>query len=128
MQNPDAQSVDAYILQFNPDIQVKLQRLREVIKEADPEMQEKISYQMPAYYLNGYVVFFAAFKNHIGFYPTPSGINAFKEELSSYKTAKGSVQFPDNQPIPYDLISRMVKYRLEENKMKSEAKRRSKKT
>lgn len=128
MQNIDAQSVDAYISQFNPDIQVKLQKLRKVIKEAGPEMQEKISYQMPAYYLDGYVVFFAAFQNHIGFYPTPSGINAFNEEVSSYKTAKGSIQFPNNKPIPYDLVSRMVKYRLEENKMQAEAKCRSKKT
>ncbi len=122
----DAQSIDAYISQFSPDIQEKLHNLRKVIKNASPEMEEKISYQMPAFYLDGYVVFFAAFKNHIGFYPTPSGINAFKEELSGYKSAKGSVQFPNNKPLPYDLVSRIVKYRVEENKKQAELKQRSK--
>lgn len=128
MQSPKTcpQSIDAYISQFDPDIQERLRSLRRVINEAGPEMQEKMSYQMPAFYLYGYVVFFAAFKNHIGFFPTPSGINAFKEELSGYKSAKGSVQFPLNKPLPFDLISRIVRYRIEENKKRAELKQKNK--
>lgn len=108
-------TIDEYILQFPPNIQEILLKIRKVIKEAAPGAQEKISWQMPTYVLNGNLVHFAAFKNHIGFYPAPSGIDAFKEELSLYKGAKGSVQFPLNKPIPYELIGKIVKYRVEEN-------------
>ncbi|WP_407309429.1 iron chaperone [Desulfosporosinus sp. SB140] len=108
-------SIDEYILKFSPDIQEKLQMLRDVIKEAAPEASEKISYQMPAFVLHGNLVYFAAFKNHIGFYPTSSGIAAFKNELSEYKGGKGTIQFPLDKPLPYELISRIVKYRVTEN-------------
>ena len=90
-----------------------------MIKEAAPEATEKISYQMPTFYLHGNLVHFAAYKEHIGFYLSPSGIEAFKEEISSYKWAKGSVQFPLDKPIPYDLIRRITAYRVAENLEKS---------
>jgi uncharacterized protein YdhG (YjbR/CyaY superfamily) len=115
-------SIDEYILQFSPEIQEKLKTIRKVIKESAPEAQEKISYQMPAFVLHGNLVYFAAFKNHIGFYPTSSGIAAFKQELSEYKGAKGSVQFPHNKPIPYELIRKMVTFRVEENSKKATVK------
>lgn len=108
-------SIDEYISQFPPEVQEILCTIRKIIKEAAPDAEEKISYQMPTFVLNGNLVHFAAFKNHIGFYPTPSGIEAFKEKLSMYKGAKGSVQFPINKPIPYELIRDIVKYRVEEN-------------
>ncbi|MBP3039579.1 DUF1801 domain-containing protein [Bacillaceae bacterium Marseille-Q3522] len=113
-------SIDEYILTFPPEIQEKLKMVRKVIKEAAPEAEEKISYQMPTFALHGNLVHFAAFKNHLGFYPTSSGITAFKQELSEYKGAKGSVQFPHDKPLPYDLISRIVKFRVEENIKKAQ--------
>lgn len=116
------ESIDEYILEFSSEIQEILQRLREVIKEAAPDAKEKISYQMPTFELHGNLVHFAAYKNHIGFYPTPSGIDAFKHELSEYKGAKGSVQFPIEKPLPYQLISKIVKFRVAENIKKVEGK------
>ncbi|GIP46203.1 hypothetical protein J45TS6_46620 [Paenibacillus sp. J45TS6] len=121
------ESVDEYISQFPAEIQEILQKLRKVIKEAAPHAVEKISYQMPTFALSGNLVHYAAFKNHIGFYPAPSGIEAFKEELSGYKGAKGSVQFPLNQELPYELISRIVQFRAAENKEKAAAKKKSNK-
>lgn len=109
-------TIDEYIAAFPPEIQSILGNIREIVREVAPEAIEKISYQMPTYYLNGNLVHFAAFKKHIGFYPTPSGIEAFQDEISKYKGAKGSVQFPLNQPIPYDLIRKIVSYRLEESR------------
>lgn len=111
-------TTDEYIAQFPPDVRVKLQQMRAVMKEAAPDAVEKISYQMPTFYLNGNLVHFAAYARHIGFYPAPSGIEAFKEELSRYKGAKGSVQFPLDQPLPMDLISRIVRFRVTENMKK----------
>ena len=105
-------TIDEYIAQFPDDVQVLLQEIRKVIKEVVPEAQEKISYQIPTFYLNGNLVHFAAYKNHIGFYPTASGIEAFKDEISAYKNAKGSVQFPLNKPIPFNLIRRIVEFRV----------------
>lgn len=96
------ESIDKYILQFSPEIQEILKTLRKVIKEAAPDSEEKISWEMPTFVLRGNLVHFAAHKNHIGFYPAPSGIEAFKHELSEYKGAKGSVQFPIKKPIPYE--------------------------
>lgn len=119
---PEIASVDEYIAQFAPDIQTILQTIRQVVRDAAPEATEKISYQMPTLYLHGNLVHFAAFKNHIGFYPAPQGIEAFQQELAGYKGAKGSVQFPLNQPMPYDLIRRITIYRSEENKAKAQAK------
>lgn len=108
-------TIDEYIMQFEPEIQERLNHLRKVIKEAAPDAAEKISWKMPTYVLHGNLVHFAAYKKHIGFYPAPSGIEAFKEELSEYKGAKGSVQFPLNKPMPFELISKIVKYRVAEN-------------
>jgi len=119
-------TIDEYIKTFPNDFQSILEKMRQTIKKAAPEAVETISYQMPTFKLNGKnLVHFAAFKNHIGFYPIPSGIEAFKKELSSYKQGKGSVQFPIDKPIPYDLVEKIVKYRVKENleKLKDENKR-----
>ncbi len=105
-------TIDEYIADFPKPIQEILEKIRAVIKQAAPGAKETISYQMPAFKLKKNLVFFAAFKNHIGFYPTPSGIDEFKEELSKYKQGKGSIQFPLDEPIPYDLIEKIVKYRV----------------
>lgn len=113
--NAEYTTIDEYIRQFDPEIREKLERLRAVIKEAAPDAVEKISYQMPTFYLYGNLVHFAAFKSHIGFYPAPSGIEVFNEEIAKYKWAKGSVQFPMEQPIPYELIGRIVRFRVAEN-------------
>lgn len=115
-------SIDEYILQSPPEIRETLQTLRKVIKETAPDAQEKISYQMPAFFQSGVLVYFAAFKKHIGFYPGASGIAAFKDKLSGYKGAKGSVQFPMDKPLPYDLIREIVKFRVEENTGKAKKK------
>ncbi|MDH6371892.1 hypothetical protein CA600_03035 [Paenibacillus sp. VTT E-133280] len=117
------ESIDDYISKFPLELQEILNTIRKVIKEAAPDAKEKISYQMPTFALHGNLVHFAAFKNHIGFYPTPNGIEAFREELSVYKGAKGSIQFPLNQPMPYELISKIVKFRVAENIKKAEDKR-----
>ena len=114
--------VDNYIESFPEQTRKILLKVRETIKQAAPEAEEKISYQMPTFWLNGNLIHFAAYKNHIGLYPTPSGIEVFKEELSAYKGAKGSVQFPINKEIPYDLISRIVKVRVKENLERAETK------
>jgi len=119
-------TIDEYIKIFPNDVQSILEKMRQTIKKAAPEAVEAISYQMPTFKLNGKnLVHFAAFKNHIGFYPIPSGIEAFKKELSSYKQGKGSVQFPIDKPIPYDLVEKIVKYRVKENleKLKDKNKR-----
>jgi uncharacterized protein YdhG (YjbR/CyaY superfamily) len=120
--------IDEYILKFPDEVQEILNTLRNVIKESAPEAEEKISYQMPTFVLNGNLVHFAAYKNHIGFYPTPSGIEEFKNELSEYKGAKGSIQFPIEKPLPYELISKIVKYRVVENKKQAESKMKKKKS
>ncbi len=120
---PAIQTIDAYIQQFPPHIQVLLQQIRQVIHEAAPEATEKISYQMPTFYWNGNLVHFAAHSRHIGFYPAPSGIEAFQAELSAYKGAKGSVQFPLDQPMPLELIRKIVAYRVTENSNKPQRKR-----
>jgi uncharacterized protein YdhG (YjbR/CyaY superfamily) len=111
-------TIDGYIAQFPEDVQVILQQIREVIKETAPKAEERISYQMPGYYLNGMLVWFGAHQNHIGFYPTGAGIEAFKEQLKGYKCSKGAVQFPLDQPIPYDLIRNIVEFRIEANEKK----------
>jgi len=120
-------SIDEYIATFPKDIQKILQELRATIKAAAPKAEEKISYQMPTFFLNGNLVHFAAFKKHIGFYPTPSGIEAFQKELSVYDGAKGSVQFPIDEPMPLKLISRIVKFRAAENIKKAKIKSVTKK-
>jgi uncharacterized protein YdhG (YjbR/CyaY superfamily) len=111
-------SIDEYILSFPEDIQEKLRELRILIRQLAPNAQEKISYQMPTFYLNGNLVHFAAYSKHIGFYPTPSGISKFKRGLSKYKNAKGSVQFPLDEALPVALIKKIVAYRVKENSKK----------
>lgn len=109
-------TVDAYIQSFPKEVQLILEKIRKIIREAAPESVESISYGMAGYKLNKKpLVYFAAFQKHIGFYATPSGHAAFKKELSKYKEGKGSVQFPLTQPIPYDLIERMVLFRVNGN-------------
>jgi uncharacterized protein YdhG (YjbR/CyaY superfamily) len=112
-------SIDAYIATFPKDVQEILEALRATIRAAAPDAEEKISYQMPTFALNGNLVHFAVLKNHIGFYPTSSGIEAFKQELSPYAGTKGAVRFPITQPLPLDLISRIVHFRVAENLAKA---------
>jgi uncharacterized protein YdhG (YjbR/CyaY superfamily) len=114
-------TIDAYIAGFPDDVQEILQKIRMTIRAAAPDAEETIKYQMPTFTLQGNLVHFAAFKEHIGFYPVPSGIEQFKDELSIYKGGKGSVRFPLDEPIPYDLIGRIVKFRVKENSEKAEA-------
>jgi uncharacterized protein YdhG (YjbR/CyaY superfamily) len=113
--NKKFRTIDEYIATFPGDVQVILKEIRQVIKDAAPEAEETISYQMPAFKQNGILVWFAAFKNHIGFFPKVSAIEAFTEKLSSYHTSKGTIQFPINQPIPFDLIKEIVRFRVKEN-------------
>ena len=108
-------SIDEYIATFPNEVQIKLHELRGVIKAAAPDAEEKISYQMPTFFQNGNLIHFAAYKNHIGIYPTPNGIEAFSNELSKYEGGKGSKRFPIDEPLPLDLISRIVKFRVAEN-------------
>jgi uncharacterized protein YdhG (YjbR/CyaY superfamily) len=108
-------SIDAYIATFPDAVRRQLQELRAAIRAAAPGAEEVISYQMPTFRLHGNLVHFAAHTGHIGFYPTPSGIAAFQERLGHYKGAKGSVQFPLNQPLPLDLIGEIVRFRVAEN-------------
>lgn len=113
---------DDYLNRFPKEVQQRLQKMRLTVKRAAPQAKEKISYGIPSFTLNGMLVWFAAFKNHIGFYPRTSAIAAFKKELSVYKGAKGSVQFPFDKPLPLALISRMVKFRVKENLSKGKKK------
>jgi uncharacterized protein YdhG (YjbR/CyaY superfamily) len=108
-------SIDEYINTFPKEIQEILESLRKVIKKAAPMAEETISYRIPTFKFNGNLVHFAAFKNHIGFYPTPSGIEIFKKELSAYETSKGTIKFPIDQPIPFDLVKKIVEFRVREN-------------
>jgi uncharacterized protein YdhG (YjbR/CyaY superfamily) len=117
-------SIDAYIASASAELRPLLEAMRATIREAAPEATEKVSYQMPTFALHGNLVHFAAYDTHIGFYPTPSGISAFEAELAPYKHAKGSVQFPIDQPLPLDLVTRMVRFRVEENMAKAAAKKK----
>ena len=107
--------VDQYIYSFTKETQFILEHLRAIIRKAAPDAEEVISYQMPAYKLNGMLVYFAAHTKHIGFYPTPSGIKAFAKDLKEYKTSKGAIQFPLGKSLPAKLIEKIVKFRLKEN-------------
>ena len=110
-----AKTVDEYIAAFDAAKQTRLQQMRTAIKKAAPKAEEGISYMMPAYKLNGMLVYFAGYKNHIGFYATPTGHEAFKKELSIYKQGKGSVQFPHDKPLPLGLVGKIVKFRVKQN-------------
>src|SRR5215218_157962 len=112
------QTVDEYIKTFPEDVQIILEKIRKTIRKVAPEAAEAISYGIPTFKMNGrYLVYFAAWKNHIGFYPIPSAAKAFKKELSAYKQGKGSVQFPLNKPIPYDLVKKIVIFRVKEENL-----------
>lgn len=119
MHKIDTTSIDSYIASFPETTQKLLLQMRETIKKAAPQAEEKISYAMPTFFLNKNLVHFAAYKNHIGFYPAPRGISAFEKELSKYKGAKGSVQFPIDEPLPLTLITKIVKFRVKENLTKT---------
>jgi len=108
-------NIDEYIKGWPKDIQAKLQAMRETIQKAAPEAEEAISYAMPTFKLNGNLVHFAAYQNHVGFYPVPSGMKEFEKELSVYKSGKGSAQFPHDQPLPLALVTKIVKFRVKEN-------------
>jgi uncharacterized protein YdhG (YjbR/CyaY superfamily) len=118
------QNIDAYIAAFPADVQRILQEIRSIIRTAAPEAEEAIKYRMPTFVLKGNLVHFAAFEKHIGFYPTPSGIEAFKDELSAYHHAKGSVQFPLDKPVPFNLIRKIVDFRVKEVQEKRAARPR----
>jgi uncharacterized protein YdhG (YjbR/CyaY superfamily) len=118
-------NIDEYIAGYPRDVQAHLQQIRAMIKKAAPDAEEAIKYRIPTFVLGENLVHFAACKNHIGFYPTPSGIEAFKEDLSPYKSAKGSVQFPIERPMPLSLIKKIVSFRVKEARAKSTAKQRS---
>lgn len=117
------QTIDEYIAGYPEDVQAILQRIRTIIREEAPGAEEAIKYQLPTFVLNGNLVHFGAFRKHIGFYPTPSGTEHFQHELAAYKGAKGSVQFPLDQPIPYDLIREIVRFRVQENLAKGRGKK-----
>lgn len=114
--------IDEYIAQFPADVQKILQKVRKTIRNVAPDAQEKINYGIPTFTLNGNLVHFAGFKSHIGFYPTPSGIEKFKKELSKYEGAKGSVKFALDQPIPFDLIKEITEFRVKEQIAKGKKK------
>jgi uncharacterized protein YdhG (YjbR/CyaY superfamily) len=111
-------TVDEYLASFPAGTKKILLSIRNKIKETAPQAQEVISYNMPAYKLNGVLLYFAGYRKHIGFYPTASGITAFEKELGAYKYSKGAIQFPIDKPLPFDLISRIIKHRVKENKSK----------
>jgi uncharacterized protein YdhG (YjbR/CyaY superfamily) len=108
-------TIDECIVMFPQNVQNILKKLRRVIRQSAPGAEETISYGIPTFKLKGYLAHFAAYKNHLGFYPTSSGIEAFKKELSSYKQGRGSVQFPLDKPVPFDLVKEIVAYRVREN-------------
>jgi uncharacterized protein YdhG (YjbR/CyaY superfamily) len=108
-------TIDEYIATFPNNVQTILQELRQVIRDSAPEAEETISYRIPAFKLNGILVWFAAFKDHIGFYPKSSGVEAFKKELSGYDVSKGTIRFPLDKPIPFELVRKIVKHRVKEN-------------
>jgi uncharacterized protein YdhG (YjbR/CyaY superfamily) len=111
-------SVDEYIASYPAEVQAKLKAIRQTVIEAAPGASEKISYGMPYYSLNGRLIYFAAFKNHIGFYPMAAVIKAFKSDLGDYETSKGTIRFPLDKPLPLPLIHRIVEYRVKENQSK----------
>jgi uncharacterized protein YdhG (YjbR/CyaY superfamily) len=122
MINAKPRNIDEYIAGFPKDIQRLLEQMRLTIKKAAPAAEETIKYAMPTFTLHGNLVHFAAFKNHIGFYPVPTGIEAFKKELAAYKGGKGSVQFPIDKPLPLGLVAKIAKFRVIENTKKTKKK------
>lgn len=127
LKKADLATIDDYIAGFSPEVQEIMEEVRKTIRAAAPGAAETISYGIPTFKLNGNLVHFAAFKNHLGFYPAPSGIARFKKELAGYESAKGSVQFPLSRPIPLTLIAKIVKFRVKENLEATGAKAKAKK-
>ena len=125
MKNSKKDTIDEYIAGFPKDIQKLLEEVRATIKKAAPTAEEVISYSMPAYKINSVLVYFAAFKNHIGFFPTASGIKAFQHQIEKYKWSKGTIQFPFDQPLPEKLIKAIVRFRVKEDEQKSKAKKKA---
>jgi uncharacterized protein YdhG (YjbR/CyaY superfamily) len=123
---PVAKTVDEYIKRYPAEVQPILQKIRQTIKKTAPQAKEVISYAIPGYMYNGMLIFFAAFKNHISVYPAPRGNEAFKKELSKYKGGKGTIQFPIGEPIPFDLLVRMIKFRLKDNEERAAFKNKKK--
>lgn len=119
MPETNFKTIDEYIASFPNDIQVVLQQIRHAVRESAPQAEETISYKMPAFRQNGILVYFAAFKDHIGFFPTALGVEEFADKLKRYKTSKGTVQFPLNQPMPIELIKEIVSYRILQNQKKT---------
>jgi uncharacterized protein YdhG (YjbR/CyaY superfamily) len=117
------QNIDEYIAGYPNDVQKILKKIRAMIRDEAPQAEEAIKYQIPTFVLKGNLVHFGAFKTHIGFYPTPTGTAKFKKELSVYQGAKGSVRFPLDQPMPYDLIKKIVQFRVKENLARAKAKK-----
>ena len=115
MKSDTKQSIDTYISAFPKEVQTILQKVRETIAKAAPKAEEAMKYGIPTFVQNGNLVHFGGFKHHIGFYPAPSGIRAFEKEFAKYEGAKGSVKFPLDKPIPYTLLTKVVKYRVKEN-------------
>lgn len=124
MASSGSNEVDRYIAAFPKEAQTAMEQVRTTIRKAAPEAEELISYKMPAYKYHGMLVYFAGYKNHIGFYATPTGHAAFQKELSKYKEGKGSVQFPLDEPMPLALIAKIVKFRIKENRQREKAKAR----
>lgn len=123
---PTPRNIDEYIASFPEVVQAVLEKVRQTIKDAAPEAEETIKYQMPTFTLKGNLVHFAAYQKHIGLYPAPSGVEEFKAELSVFESGKGTLRFSLDKPMPYDLISRIVKYRVQENLEKATAKGKKK--
>lgn len=119
-----ATDVDSYISGYPPPVQKMLKQLRAAIRKAAPKAEESISYMMPAYKLHGPLVYFGAYEKHIGFYPTGSGVAAFQQEISSYKSSKGAIQFPLDQTLPLALVEKIVKFKVKENLIKAEIKKK----
>lgn len=126
-QKPTYTTIDEYIQLFPEEIQERMEKLRQVIHEAAPEAKEKISWRMPTFDYYGNLVHFAAQKNHMGFYPGASGVASFRDDLTDYITSKGAIQFPHSKSIPYDLVEKIVLFRVEQNKQDHEAKKLTKK-
>lgn len=122
--SPAASSIDEYIAAFPPGVQARLKQLRATIREIAPDATERISYGMPTFFLEGNLVHFAGYANHIGLYPTPSAVTRFEPKLRKYRTAKGSIQFPHDEPLPLALVSEIVRFRVKEQTSKSVGKKR----
>jgi uncharacterized protein YdhG (YjbR/CyaY superfamily) len=126
MKTEIANDIDEYIAGFAPNVREVLKQIRGIIRQAAPDAEETIKYRMPTFVLHGNLVHFAGFQNHIGFYPTPSAIEAFSSQLATYENAKGSVQFPLDRPVPFALIKKMVAFRVKETRDKIAVKKRKK--